>query len=91
VLGQRLSVFDIELQQVKGKWTVVSRKSTNLNTNTVQDDPAMVALVQKQHDAVVAYVNKPVATSTEELSAAESCWKDTAILDYVNTVQVDTV
>jgi 2',3'-cyclic-nucleotide 2'-phosphodiesterase/3'-nucleotidase len=89
--GQRLSVFDIELQQVKGKWTVVSRKSTNLNTNTVQDDPAMVALVQAQHDAVVSYVNKPVATSTEELSAAESCWKDTAILDYVNKVQVDTV
>ncbi len=89
--GQRLSVFDIELQQVKGKWTVVSKKATNVNTNTVQDDPALVSLIQAQHDAVVAYVNKPVATSTEELSAAESCWKDTAILDYVNKVQVDTV
>ncbi|MDF2555826.1 MAG: 2,3-cyclic-nucleotide 2-phosphodiesterase, partial [Microbacterium sp.] len=30
-------------------------------------------------------------TSTETLSAAESCWKDTAILDYVNHVQIDTV
>ncbi|MGN8026031.1 bifunctional metallophosphatase/5'-nucleotidase [Microbacterium sp. 22242] len=89
--GQRLSVFDLELQQVRGKWTIVSKKATNVNTNTVQDDPAMVSLVQAQHDAVVAYVNKPVATSTEELSAAESCWKDTAILDYVNKVQVDTV
>ncbi|MBS1907040.1 MAG: 5'-nucleotidase C-terminal domain-containing protein [Actinobacteria bacterium] len=89
--GQRLSVFDIELQQVKGKWTVVSKKATNVNTNTVKDDPALVSLIQAQHDAVVAYVNKPVATSTEELSAAESCWKDTAILDYVNKVQVDTV
>jgi 2',3'-cyclic-nucleotide 2'-phosphodiesterase/3'-nucleotidase len=36
-------------------------------------------------------VNTPVATSTETLSAAESCWKDTAILDYVNHVQIDTV
>jgi 2',3'-cyclic-nucleotide 2'-phosphodiesterase/3'-nucleotidase len=89
--GQRLSVFDLELQQVKGKWKVVGRKATNLNTNTVEDDPAMVALIKAQHDAVVAYVNKPVATSTEVLSAAESCWKDTAILDYVNRVQVDTV
>ena len=25
------------------------------------------------------------------MSAAESCWKDTAILDYVNEVQTDTV
>ena len=89
--GQRLSVFDIELQQVKGQWTVVSKKATNVNTNTVQDDPALVSLIKAQHDAVVAYVNKPVANSTEELSAAESCWKDTAILDYVNKVQVDTV
>ncbi|MBM7466553.1 2',3'-cyclic-nucleotide 2'-phosphodiesterase/3'-nucleotidase [Microbacterium esteraromaticum] len=89
--GQRLSVFDIELQQVKGQWRVVSKRATNLNTNTVEDDPALVAVVQTQHDAVVTYVNKTVATSTEELSAAESCWKDTAILDYVNKVQVDTV
>ncbi|MFE6733846.1 5'-nucleotidase C-terminal domain-containing protein [Microbacterium sp. NPDC057650] len=89
--GQRLSVFDIELQQVKGKWKVVSKKATNLLTSTVQDDPALVAVVKAQHDAVVGYVNKVVATSTEELSAAESCWKDTAILDYVNKVQVDTV
>lgn len=89
--GQRLSVFDIELQQVKGQWRVASKRATNLNTNTVEDDPALVAVVQAQHDAVVRYVNKTVATSTEELSAAESCWKDTAILDYVNKVQVDTV
>ena len=89
--GQRLSVFDIELQQVKGKWTVLSTKATNVNTNTVQDDPALVSIIQQQHDAVVAYVNKPVATSTEALSAAEACWKDTAILDYVNQVQVATV
>ncbi|MBS1672370.1 MAG: 5'-nucleotidase C-terminal domain-containing protein [Actinobacteria bacterium] len=89
--GQRLSVFDLDLQQVKGQWQVVGRRSTNLNTNTVQDDPELVSLIVAQHDAVVAYVNKPVATSSEELSAAESCWKDTAILDYVNKVQVDTV
>ncbi|MDR2998740.1 MAG: 5'-nucleotidase C-terminal domain-containing protein [Microbacterium sp.] len=89
--GQRLSVFDIELQQVKGQWKVVSKKATNLLTSTVEDDPALVAVVKAQHDTVVGYVNKVVATSTEELSAAESCWKDTAILDYVNKVQVDTV
>lgn len=89
--GQRVSVFDLELQQVKGKWTVASKRAISVNANTVEDDPALVALVKAQHDTVVAYVNTPVATSTEELSAAEACWKDTAILDYVNRVQVDTV
>jgi len=89
--GQRLSVFDLELAFSRGSWKVVSKSAHSVNANTVEDDPALVAVVKAQHDAVVAYVNTAVATSTEELSAAESCWKDTAILDYVNHVQVDTV
>jgi 2',3'-cyclic-nucleotide 2'-phosphodiesterase/3'-nucleotidase len=39
----------------------------------------------------VAYVNQVVATSTVELSAAESRYKDTPILDFINRVQTDTV
>jgi 2',3'-cyclic-nucleotide 2'-phosphodiesterase/3'-nucleotidase len=39
----------------------------------------------------VAYVNQVVAQSTVELSAAESRYKDTPILDYINKVQTDTV
>lgn len=89
--GQRLSVFDLTLTMDRGRWTVASAKSLTVNTNTVADDPAIVRVVQAQHEAVVAYVNTPVATSTEVLSAAESCWKDTAILDYVHHVQTDTV
>lgn len=89
--GQRLSVFDLELELERGKWVVTGAASLTVNTNTVADDPALVQVVQAQHDAVVAYVNTPVATSTEVMAAAESCWKDTAILDYVHRVQLDTV
>ncbi|MDR7189620.1 2',3'-cyclic-nucleotide 2'-phosphodiesterase/3'-nucleotidase [Microbacterium sp. BE35] len=89
--GQRLSVFDLTLTMERGKWVVTGAKSLTCNTNTVADDPALVQVVKAQHEAVVAYVNTPVATSTEVLSAAESCWKDTAILDYVHHVQIDTV
>jgi 2',3'-cyclic-nucleotide 2'-phosphodiesterase/3'-nucleotidase len=89
--GERLSVFDLTLTRDRGRWKVTGKSATTVNTNTVQEDPKLVALVKKQHDAVVAYVNQDVATSTEELSAAESCWKDTAILDYVNLVQTETV
>ena len=89
--GQRLSVFDLTLELVRGKWTVAASSATTMNTNTVIDDPALVAVVQAQHDAVVDYVNQTVATSTEAMSAAEACWKDTAILDYVNVVQEATV
>ncbi|GAB2806409.1 5'-nucleotidase C-terminal domain-containing protein [Actinoallomurus bryophytorum] len=89
--GERLSVFDLTLTRDRGHWKVTGRSATTVNTNTVQEDPALVAVVRKEHDAVVAYVNQDVATSTETMSAAESCWKDTAILDYVNVVQTAKV
>jgi 2',3'-cyclic-nucleotide 2'-phosphodiesterase/3'-nucleotidase len=89
--GQRLSVFDLTLAFERGAWKVSSKSALTVNTNTVVDDPALVALVKPQHDAVVAYVNQTVATSTEAMSAAEACWKDTPILDYVNAVQTATV
>lgn len=89
--GQRMSVFDLTLVHERGRWTVAGKSATTVNSNTVEEDPELVTLVKKQHDAVVAYVNKKVAASTEEMSAAESCWKDTAILDYVHQVQTAKV
>jgi 2',3'-cyclic-nucleotide 2'-phosphodiesterase/3'-nucleotidase len=89
--GERLSVFDLTLTRDRGRWKVTAKSATTVNTNTVKEDPKLVALVKKQHDAVVAYVNQDVATSTEAMSAAESCWKDTAILDYIHLVQTAKV
>lgn len=89
--GQRVSVFDLTVEFSRGTWSVASGSALTVNTNTVVDDPALVAVARAQHDAVVRYVNTPVAVSTEAMSAAEACWKDTAILDYVNAVQTATV
>ncbi|GAA1790868.1 5'-nucleotidase C-terminal domain-containing protein [Agromyces lapidis] len=89
--GQRVSVFDLGLEFERGRWRVATSTAMTVNTNTVVDDPEFVALVRGQHDAVVTYMNTAVANSTEAMSAAEACWKDTAILDYVNVVQTETV
>ena len=89
--GQRLTRMDFTLVRDRGRWTVTSKKSDTLNTNTVAEDPKVLAAVRSQHAKTVAYVNQVVARSTEELSAAESRYKDTPILDYINKVQTDTV
>jgi 2',3'-cyclic-nucleotide 2'-phosphodiesterase/3'-nucleotidase len=89
--GQRLSVVDFSLAKKRGKWAVVGKSSTTVNTNTVAEDPKIVKLVGQQHDKTVGYVNKVVAQSKEELSAAESPYKDTPILDYIQAVQTDLV
>ncbi len=89
--GSRLSVVDFSLSWSHGRWRVTDKSSTTLNTNTVPADPKITALVAAQHDKTVAYVNQPVAESTEELSAATSRYLDTPILDYIQQVQTETV
>ncbi|WP_204018535.1 5'-nucleotidase C-terminal domain-containing protein [Sphaerimonospora thailandensis] len=89
--GQRLSVVDFTLVKQRGKWTVTGKSSSTLNTNTVAEDPKIVALMKEQHDKTVGYVNQVIAQSEESLSAAESPYKDTPILDYIQKVQTDLV
>jgi 2',3'-cyclic-nucleotide 2'-phosphodiesterase/3'-nucleotidase len=89
--GQRLTRMDFTLTREGGVWRVTDKRSTMLNTNTVVEDPTVLAAVRTQHNKTVAYVNQVVARSVVELSAAESRYKDTAILDYINKVQTDTV
>ncbi|MBO4275552.1 bifunctional metallophosphatase/5'-nucleotidase [Microbispora triticiradicis] len=89
--GQRLSVVDFTLAKERGKWTVTGKSSTTLNTNSVAEDPKIVALMKEQHDKTVGYVNQVIAQSKEQLSAAESPYKDTPILDYIQKVQTEIV
>ncbi|GAA1653149.1 bifunctional metallophosphatase/5'-nucleotidase [Catellatospora bangladeshensis] len=89
--GQRVTRMDFTLTRERGRWKVLSKHATMLNTNTVVEDPKVVAAVKAQHDKTVAYTNQVVATSVVELSAAQSRYVDTPILDFINKVQTDTV
>ncbi|TCC28656.1 bifunctional metallophosphatase/5'-nucleotidase [Kribbella sindirgiensis] len=89
--GMRLSLFDLDLQKVRGQWKVVGRHSQVLNANTVDADPHVVDVLQKDHDKVVEYVNSKIGTCTEAMSAATAPWEDTAALDFVNFIQADAV
>ncbi|MFF4015268.1 bifunctional metallophosphatase/5'-nucleotidase [Streptomyces sp. NPDC001843] len=89
--GYRLSVFDFELELHHGRWKVTRKTAQTLNPNTVDEDPEIKKLLEADHELVVKYVNTAVGTCTEDLSAAESCWKDVPIMDFIHKVQADTV
>ncbi|MET7672760.1 bifunctional metallophosphatase/5'-nucleotidase [Micromonospora luteifusca] len=89
--GQRLTRMDFTLTRERGRWTITKKAATMLNTNTVVEDPKVLAAVRAQHQKTVAYVNQVVAKSTVELSAAESRYRDTPILDFINHVQTEVV
>jgi 2',3'-cyclic-nucleotide 2'-phosphodiesterase/3'-nucleotidase len=89
--GQRVTRMDFDLVREHGSWKITTSASATLNTNTVEADPKVLAVVKKQHEKTVAYINQVVAASTAELSAATSRYEDTPILDYINKVQTDEV
>src|SRR5262249_40478270 len=89
--GQRLSVVDFTVRQEAGHWKIKTKSATTLNSNTVPEDPAIKALLKRQHDKTVQYVNQTVAQSAQALSAATSHLTDSAILDYIQAVQTKVV
>ncbi|MCO1595056.1 5'-nucleotidase C-terminal domain-containing protein [Micromonospora sp. RHAY321] len=89
--GQRLTRMDFTLAREHGRWTITKKAATMLNTNTVVEDPKVLAAVRAQHQKTVAYVNQVVAQATVEMSTVESRYKDTPILDFINHVQAEAV
>ncbi|WP_055492109.1 bifunctional UDP-sugar hydrolase/5'-nucleotidase [Streptomyces sp. TP-A0356] len=89
--GMRLTVFDFELELHHGQWKVTSTKAETLNPKDAEEDPEITRLLKADHDLVVKYVNTPVGTCTEDLSAAESCWKDVPVMDFIHQVQMASV
>jgi 2',3'-cyclic-nucleotide 2'-phosphodiesterase/3'-nucleotidase len=94
--GMRLAVMDLVVEETRTKhgrptWTLVSSSAQLVNSNAAAADPAVAAAVRQQHDTVVDYVNSPIGTSTQELSAARAVVEDVPIIDFVNYVQADAV
>ncbi len=89
--GMRLSVMTFDVKLTKEGWTVLSKGAQLLNANTVDEDPAVVAALTKQHDVVVEYVNSVIGSSLQPMSAARAVVEDVAAIDFVNHVQGQAV
>ncbi|MEY9877184.1 2',3'-cyclic-nucleotide 2'-phosphodiesterase/3'-nucleotidase [Streptacidiphilus sp. MAP12-33] len=89
--GYRLTRFDFEVTLVDHEWQVTSCTATTLNSNTVDEDPHIAALVAKEHAAVRTYVNQTIGTCTQDLSIARAPFQCVPIVDLIGKVQVDTV
>ncbi|MGW3432180.1 bifunctional metallophosphatase/5'-nucleotidase [Streptomyces melanosporofaciens] len=89
--GQRLTLFDFELEWERGRWQVASVSAKVLNSNAAEEDPRIVRLLGDEHKKVVGYVNQVIGTSTAAMAATEAAYKDVPILDFINHVQSETV
>ncbi|MGW7620298.1 bifunctional metallophosphatase/5'-nucleotidase [Streptomyces antimycoticus] len=89
--GQRLTLFDFELEWERGRWQVASVSAKVLNSHTAEEDPRIVGLLGDEHKKVVGYVNQTIGTCSAAMTATEAPYKDVPILDFINHVQSETV
>jgi 2',3'-cyclic-nucleotide 2'-phosphodiesterase / 3'-nucleotidase len=89
--GMRLAVIDLDLQLTGKRWKLRRVGSQLLNSNVVDEDPEVVALLSKQHATVVDYVNAPIGQCLAPMSAARAVVEDVAAIDFINYVQADAV
>ncbi|MCG6568389.1 bifunctional UDP-sugar hydrolase/5'-nucleotidase [Tessaracoccus sp. ZS01] len=86
-----VSDLTFDLQKVRGQWTVVSADAAPIYSRDFAPDEEFLAELEDAHTTTVDYVNTMIATSLAELPATESRYRDTAIIDYIQMVQTQTV
>lgn len=91
-----LSNVNIPLSLQDGKvvvdWNDTEKPSaTKLNAADYEPDPNMEHVIAPWFEQTKEWVATVVAQSTEEMKSETSAWEDTAILDFINKVQIDEV
>lgn len=89
--GQSVSDVTIDLKKIKGQWEVVDANAEHILTGSVEEDPKVIEATDPAHETTIDYVNTVIAQSVTELPATESRYRDTAIIDYIQMVQTETV
>ncbi|WOP18210.1 bifunctional metallophosphatase/5'-nucleotidase [Raineyella sp. LH-20] len=89
--AQTVADVTFDLTKVKGKWQVAKASAASLNPAHYPASQKVLDATAADHRATVDYVNTTIATSTQQLPATESRYKDTAIIDYIQMVQTETV
>lgn len=78
--------------KVEVEWSAEEQpRVKTLNAADYPSDPAILAAIEPYHSDTQKWVQTVVAQATEQMSGAESAWKDTAILDFINHVQTEEV
>ena len=86
--GNTLTRFDVTLEGSSGAWTVAAIRGRNLPMKRVVPDPDVVAAVAPEHDATMRALAGEVAVLETPASASGARWRDTALLDWLNAVQL---
>lgn len=89
--GRAVSDMTFDMVERDGEWVIEGKGAVLRYGKDVAPSQTVLDATQVGHDITVDYVNQTIATSVEDLPATESRYRDTAIIDYIQHVQMETV
>jgi 2',3'-cyclic-nucleotide 2'-phosphodiesterase/3'-nucleotidase len=88
--GRHLARADFYMQQEGARWRVYAKAARTIPTDDkVDPDPEVLQLAAPYNEETQKWLSRVIGESAEDLSARESRFRDTAILDLIQRVQLD--
>ena len=88
--GRHLARADLYLQKAGAGWRVYAKAARTIATDDRVEPDSQIARIAEPYDRETqGWLAKVIGESPEELTARESRFKDTAILDLIQKVQMD--
>jgi 2',3'-cyclic-nucleotide 2'-phosphodiesterase/3'-nucleotidase len=88
--GRHLARADVYLQKSPTGWRVYAKSARTIAADErIEPDPEVVKLAEPYDRQVQEWLERVVAESPEDLTAEEARFRDTAILDLIQKVQLE--
>jgi 2',3'-cyclic-nucleotide 2'-phosphodiesterase (5'-nucleotidase family) len=88
--GRHLARVDLYLANDGGRWRIYARSARTIAVDDkVAADAALLKIGESYDRETQAWLSHPIGESAAELSAAEATFRDTAILDLIQRVQME--
>ena len=88
--GRHLARADFYLQKEGDRWRVYAKSARTIPADsTVEADPEIVKLTEPYNNETEAWLSRVIGESPAELSARDARFRDTAILDLIQRVQLE--
>jgi 2',3'-cyclic-nucleotide 2'-phosphodiesterase/3'-nucleotidase len=88
--GRHLARADLYLQKAPTGWRVYAKSARTIPADDrVEPDPEVVKLAEPYDRQTQEWLERVVAQSPQDLTAEEARFRDTAILDLIQKVQID--
>jgi 2',3'-cyclic-nucleotide 2'-phosphodiesterase (5'-nucleotidase family) len=89
--GRHLARVDLYLENAGPRWRVLARVARTIAVDDrVAPDQELLKIGEPYDRETQAWLSRPIGESAAELTAAEARFRDTAILDLIQRVQLET-